>query len=82
MVLEKTHESPLDSKEIQLVNPKGNESWIFTGRTDVEAETQMLWPPHAKNWLIGKDPDAGKGWRWEKKGTTEDEMVGWHHWLY
>ena len=71
--------SPLDHKEIQLVNPKGNQSWIFTGRTD--AETQILWPPVVKNWLIGRDLDAGKGWRQEEKGMTEDEMVGWHHWL-
>ena len=67
-------------KEIQLVHPKGNQSWIFTWRTDTEAETPILCPPDAKNWLIGKDPDAGKGWRREEKGTTEDEMVGWHHW--
>ena len=66
---------------IQPVHPKGNQSWIFIGRTDVEAETPMLWPPDAKNWLIGKDPDAGKDWRQEQKGTTEDEMVGWHHQL-
>ena len=79
VVLEKTLESPLDCKEIQPVNPKGNQSWIFFGRTDAEAETPILWPPDAKNWLIGKDPVAGKGWRWEEKGTTEDEMVGWHH---
>ena len=72
-------ESPLDSKEIQPVNPKGNQSWIFIGRTDVEAETPILWPPDAKNWLIGKDPDAGKDWGQEEKGMTEDEMVGWHH---
>ena len=76
MVLEKTFESPLDSKKIQPVNPKGNQSWIFIGRTDAEAETPILWPPDAKNQLIGKGfPDAGKDWRWEKKGTTEDEMV-------
>ena len=81
VVLEKTLESPLDCKEIQLVHPKGNQSWIFIGRTDAEAETPILWPPDAKKWLIGKDPDAGKDWRWEEKGTTEDEMVGWHHWL-
>ena len=81
VVLEKTLESPLDCKEIQLVHPKGNYSWIFIGRTDAEAETPVLWPPDAKNWLIRKDPDAGKDWRWEEKGTTEDEMVGWHHWL-
>ena len=79
VVLEKTLESPLDSKEIQPVHPKGNQSWIFIGRTDVEAETPMLWPPDVKNWLTRKDPGAGKDWRWEKKGTTEDEMVGWHH---
>ena len=81
VVLEKTLESPLDCKEIKAVNPKGNQSWIFIGRTDVEAETPILWPPDAKNWLIKKDPDAGKDWRQEEKGTTEDEMVGWHHWL-
>ena len=79
VVLEKTLESPLDCKEIKPVNPKGNQSWIFTGRTDVEAETPILWPPHVKNWLIGKDPNSGKDWRREEKGTTEDEMVGWHH---
>ena len=71
--------SPLDCKEIQPVHPKGNQFWIFIGRTDVEAETPILWPPDAKNWLIGKDPDAGKDWRREKTRTTEDEMVGWHH---
>ena len=81
VVLEKTLESPSNCKEIQPVNPEGNESWIFTGRTDVEAETAILWPPDAKSSLIGKDPDAGKDWRQEEKGTTEDEMVGWHHWL-
>ena len=81
MVLEKTLESPLDCKEIQPVNPKGDQSWVFIGRTDVEAETPILWPPHAKNWLIWKDPDAGKDWGQEKKGMTEAEMVGWHHWL-
>ena len=81
MVLEKTLDSPLDCKEIQPVHPKGNQSWIFIGRTDVEAETQILWPPDAKSWLIWKNPDAGKDWRQEEKGTTEDEMVGWHHWL-
>ena len=80
VVLEKTLESPLDCKETLLVCPKGDQSWIFIGRTDVEAETPILWPPDAKNWLIGKDPDAGKTQRWEK-GTTEDGMVGWHHWL-
>ena len=81
VVLEKTLESPLDSKEIQPVHPKGNRSWIFTGRTDVEVETPILWPPDAKNWFIGKVPDAGKDWRREEKGMTEDEMVGWHHQL-
>ena len=81
VVLEKTLESPLDCKEIQPVHLKGNQSWIFIGRTDAEAETSILCPPDAKNWLIGKDPDAGKDWRREKKGTTEDEMVGWHHLL-
>ena len=80
-VLEKTLESPLDSKEIQAVHAKGNLSWIFIGRTDAEDETPILWPPDAKNWLIGKYPDAGKDWRQEEKGTTEDEMVGWHHQL-
>ena len=79
VVLEKTLWSPLDGKEIQLVHLKENQSWIFIGRTDVEAETPTLWPPHAKNWLIWKDLDAGKDWRWEEKGTNEDEMVGWHH---
>ena len=74
-------ESPLDCKEIKSVNPRGNHSWIFIGRTDPEAKTPILWPPDAKNWLIGKDPDAGKDWRWEEKGSTEDEMVGWHHQL-
>ena len=78
-VLEKTFESPLDSKDIKSVDPKGNQSWILTGRTDAEAP--ILWPPDVKNWLTGKDPDAGKDWRQEEKGTTEDEMVGWHHWL-
>ena len=80
MVLEKTLESPLDCKEIQPVHPKGNQSWIFIGRTDAEAETLILCPPDAKNWLIGKDSDAGKDWRREEKGMTENEMVGWHHW--
>ena len=79
--LEKTLESPLGCKEIKPVNPKGNQSWIFIGRTEVEAETPILWPPDAKNWFIWKDPDAGKDWRQEKKGMTEDEMVGWHHLL-
>ena len=77
--LEKTVESPLDCKEMKPVNPQGNQSWTFIGRTDAEAETSILWPPDGKNWLIGKDPDAGKDWRREEKGTTEDEMVGWHH---
>ena len=81
VVLEKTFESPLDCKEIQPVHPKRNQSWVFIGRTDVETETPILWPPDAKSWLIGKDPDAGKDWGQEEKGTTEDEMVGWHHWL-
>ena len=81
VVLEKTLESPLDCKEIKPVNPKGNQSWILIGKTDVEAETPILWPPDVKYWLTGKSPDAGKDWRWEEKGETEDEMVGWHHWL-
>jgi len=81
VVLEKTLESPLDSKEIQPVHPMGNESWIFIGRTDAEAETPILWPLDAKNWFIGKDPDAGKDWSWEEKGSTEGEMVEWHHQL-
>ena len=79
VVLEKTLESPLDSKEIQPVHPKGNQSWMFIGRTDAKAETPIVWPPDAKNWLIWKDHDAGKDWRWKKKGTTEDEMIWWHH---
>ena len=79
VVLEKTLESPLDCKEIQSVRPKGNQSWIFIGRTDAEVEVPLLWPPDVKNWLIWKDPDAGKDWRQEEKGMTEDEMVGWHH---
>ena len=79
VVLEKTLESPLDCKEIQPVHPKGDQSWVFFGRTDVEAE--VLWPPDAKSWLIWKDPDAGKDWGQEEKGMTEDEMVRWHHWL-
>ena len=78
MVLEKTLESPLDCK-INSVNSKGNQSWIFIGKTDAEAKTPILWPPDAKNWLTGKDPDAVKDWRQEEKGMTEDEMVGWHH---
>ena len=81
VVLEKTLESPLDCKEIQPVHPEGDQSWVFIGRTDVEAETPILSPPDAKNWLIGKDPDAGKDWRQEEKGTMEDEMVGWYHQL-
>ena len=81
VVLEETLESLLDCKEIQPVQPKGNQSWIFIGRTDAEAETPILWPPHAKSWLIWKDPDAGRDWGQEEKGMTEDEMVGWHHWL-
>ena len=82
VVLEKTLESPLDCKEIQPVHPKGNQSWIFIGSTDAKAEAPILRPLDAKNWLIGKDPDAGKEWGQEEKGTTEDEMVGWHHQLY
>ena len=78
-MLEKTLESPLDWKEIQPVNPKGDQFWIFIGRTDAEAETPILWPPDAKNWLIEKDPDAGKDWQREEKGMIEDEIVGWHY---
>ena len=81
VVLEKTLESPLDCTDFESVHPKGNESWIFIGRTDAEAETPILWIPDTKNWLIGKDSDAGKDWRQEEKGMTEDEMVGWHHQL-
>ena len=81
VMLEKTLESPLYSKEIQPVNPKGNQPWIFTGKTDVEAEAPILWPPDAKSQLIGKDPDAGEDWGQEEKGTTEDEMVGWDLWF-
>ena len=81
LVLEETFESLLDSKEIKPINPKGNQPWLFTGRTDAEVETPILWPPDVKTWLIGKDPDAGKEWRQEEKGMTEDEMVGWHHQL-
>ena len=81
VVLEKTLESPLDCKEIKPVNPKGNQPWIFTGRTDAESQTPILWPPDVKSRLIGKDPDAGKDWRQKEKGMTEDEMVGWHHQL-
>ena len=79
VVLEKTLESPLDRKEIQPVHPRGNRSWVFIGRTDVEAGTPVFWPPDAKSWLIWKDPDARRDWRQEEKGMTEDEMVGWHH---
>ena len=81
VVLEKTLESPLDCKEIQPVHTKGDQSWVFFGRNDAEAETPVLWPPHAKYWLIEKDSDAGRDWGQEEKGTTEDEMAGWHHWL-
>ena len=80
-LLEKTLESPLDCKEIKPVNVKGNQPWIFLGRSDAEAEVPILWPPDVKSWLIRKDHDAGKDWRQEEKGMTEDEMVGWHHWL-
>ena len=79
VVLEKTLKSPLDCKEIQPVHPKGDQSWVFTARTDAEAEAPILWPPDVKNWLIWKDPDAGKDWRQKEKLRTEDEMVGWHH---
>ena len=81
VVLEKTLESPLDYKDIQPVHPKGDQSWVFIGGTDAEAETPILWLPHVKSWLIGKDSDAGRDWGQEKKGTTEDEMAGQHHWL-
>ena len=81
VVLEKTLESPLDCKESQLVHPKGYQSWIFIGRTDAEAETPLLWPPDAKNWIIWKDLDTGKDWRQKERGMTEVQMVGWHHWL-
>ena len=81
VVLRKTLESPLECKEIQPVRPEGDKSWVFIGRTDVEAETPVLWPPHAKSWLIGKDPDAGRDWGQEEKGTTKDEVAGWHNWL-
>ena len=81
VVLEKTLKSPLDCKEIQPVHHKGNQSWIFIGRTDVETQTPVLWPPDVKSWLIWRDPDAWKDWRREEKGTTEDEMAGWYHWL-
>ena len=79
VVLEKTLESPLDFSEIQPVHPEGDQSWVFYGRTDVEAETPILWPPDAKNWLIWEDPDSGKNWKWDEKRRTEDAMVGWHH---
>ena len=81
VVLEKTLESPLDTKEIQPVHPKGDQPWVFIERTDIEAETPILWPPDTESWLIGKDSNAGKDWGQEEKGTTEDEMIGWHHWL-
>ena len=81
VVLEKTLESPLDCKEIQPVHPKGDQSWVFIGRTDAEADAPILWPPDEKNWLIGKDTDVGKDWRREEKGTAEDEMAGWLHQL-
>ena len=81
VVLEKTLESPLDCKEIQPVHSEGDQSWVFFGRNDAKAETPILWPPHTKSWLIGKDPDAGRDWGQVEKGTTEDEMAGWHHWL-
>ena len=81
VVLEKTLESPLGCKEIKPVNPKGNQSWVFIGRTDAEVEAPILWPPEMKSWPIGKDSDAGKDWGQEEKGVTKDEMVGWHHWL-
>ena len=80
-MLGKTLESPLDCKEIQPAHPKGDQSWVFIGRTYAEAETPGLWPPHAKSWLIGKDSDAGRDWGQQEKGTTEDEMAGWHHGL-
>ena len=79
--VEKTLESPLDCKETQPVHPKGDQSWVFLGRNDAKTETPVLWPPHAKSWLIGKDSDAGRDCGQEEKGTTEDEMAGWHHWL-
>ena len=81
VVLEKTLESPLDYKETQPVHSEGDQPWDFFGRNDAKAETPVLWPPHAKSWLIGKDPDAGRDWWQEEKGTTKDEMAGWHHWL-
>ena len=81
VVFENTRESPLDCKEILPVHPKGDQCWVFIGRTDVETETPILWPPESKSWLIWKDLDAGKDWRWKKTGMIEDEMVGWYHWL-
>ena len=81
VVLEKTLESPLDYKEIQPVHSKGDQSWVFFGRNDAKAETPVLWPPHVKGWLIGKDSDVGRDWGQEEKGMTEDETAGWHHWL-
>ena len=81
VLLKKTLENPLDCKEIKPFDPKGNQSWICIGRNDAEAKTPIFWPPHAKSWLIGKDPDAGRDWGQEEKGTTEDEMAGWHYWL-
>ena len=81
VVLEKTLESPLDCKDIQPVHPKGDQSWVFIGRTDIEAETPILWPPDVNSWLIGKDPDAGKDWGQEEKGTAENEMIGWQYWF-
>ena len=81
VVLEKTLENPLDCKEIQPVHSEGDQPWDFFGRNDAKPETLVLWPPHAKSWLIGKDSDAGRDWGQEEKGTTEDEMAGWHHWL-
>ena len=80
-IVVKTLEGPLDCKEIQPVHPKGNQSWVFIGRTDAQAENAKLWPPDAKNWLFGKDPDAGEDWRQEEKGMAKDKMVGWHHQL-
>ena len=82
MVLEKTLESPLDYKEIQPVHSEGYQPWVFFGRNDAKAETPILWPPHVKSWLTGKDSDAGRDWRQEEEGTTEDEMAGWHHRLH
>ena len=81
VMLEKTRESPLDSKEIKPVDPNGNKSLLFIGKTEAETEAPIIWPPDMKSWLTGKDPNAGKDWGQEEKGTTEDEMVGWHHWL-